>query len=115
MCARSCASSTPNWPRESKVNATPERNFAGRLVQRLGPNSCLIDAAAARAAGPEDLPRLIAAQGRALLAAGLRPGDRVLLGCSLAPAYAPPALPTPAALLAASRSAAYWRMVSNSR
>lgn len=70
------------------MNATPERNFAGRLVQRLGPNSCLIDAAAARAAGPEDLPRLIAAQGRALLAAGLRPGDRVLLGCSLAPASA---------------------------
>ena len=62
-----------------------ERNFAGRLVKRLGPASCLIDAATQRTICAEELPRLIAAHGAALLSAGLRKGDRVLIGCSLTP------------------------------
>ena len=37
---------------------------------------------------PEDLPRLIAAYGASLLSAGLREGDRVLIGCSLSPSSA---------------------------
>jgi acyl-CoA synthetase (AMP-forming)/AMP-acid ligase II len=67
------------------VTATTEWNFAGRLVNRLGPCSCLIDAATGRTISPEDLPRLIAANGTALISAGLREGDRLLIGCSLTP------------------------------
>jgi acyl-CoA synthetase (AMP-forming)/AMP-acid ligase II len=70
------------------VTATAEGNFAGRLVERLGPCSCLIDAATGRTIRPEDLPRLIAAHGASLLSAGLREGDRVLIGCSLSPSSA---------------------------
>jgi acyl-CoA synthetase (AMP-forming)/AMP-acid ligase II len=70
------------------VKGTLEWNFAGRLVQRLGPGSCLIDAAARRTICSEDLPRLISAYGAAFLSAGLRKGDRVLIGCSLTPASA---------------------------
>lgn len=65
------------------MTGTVEWNFAGRLVERLGPGSCLIDAATRQTIRSEDLPRLIAANGAALLSAGLRKGDRVLIGCSL--------------------------------
>ncbi len=60
-------------------------NFAGRLVERLGSRSCLIDAANGHTIGSENLPRLIAAYGTALLSAGLNVGDRVLIGCALSP------------------------------
>jgi long-chain acyl-CoA synthetase len=70
------------------VIASAEWNFAGRLVKRLGPCSCLIDASTGRSISPEDLPRLIAANGAALISAGLREGDRVLIGCSLSLASA---------------------------
>jgi acyl-CoA synthetase (AMP-forming)/AMP-acid ligase II len=63
----------------------PACNFAGRLVERLGPGSFLIDAATGCTIGPEALPRLIAAHGAALLAAGLKRGDQVLIGCALSP------------------------------
>jgi acyl-CoA synthetase (AMP-forming)/AMP-acid ligase II len=63
-------------------------NFAGRLIERFGPRSCFIDAAAQRAIGPEELPRLIAGFGTSLLVAGLRPGDRILIGCALSPSSA---------------------------
>ena len=65
-----------------------EWNFAGRLVERTGPGSGLIDAATRQTICSEDLPRLIAAYGARLLSAGLRKGDRVLIGCSLTPATA---------------------------
>ncbi len=65
------------------MTATVEWNFAGRLVKRLGPSSYLIDAATGAAISPEELPRLIAAYGAALRAAGLTEGDRVLIGCTL--------------------------------
>jgi acyl-CoA synthetase (AMP-forming)/AMP-acid ligase II len=65
------------------VAATAEWNFAGRLVKRLGPCSCLIDAATGQTISPEDLPRLIAAYAASLVSAGLREGDRVLIGCTL--------------------------------
>ncbi len=83
MFARSCASSRRSFPRKCKVTATAEWNFAGRLVKRLGPCSYFIDAATGRTICPEDLPRLIAAYGASLVSAGLRKGDRVLIGCSL--------------------------------
>ena len=88
MFARSCASFRRSFPRKCKVTATAEWNFAGRLVERLGPCSYLIDAATGRTICPEDLPRLIAAYGASLLSAGLREGDRVLIGCSLSPSSA---------------------------
>ena len=67
------------------MTATAEWNFAGRLVQRLGPCSYLIDAATGRTIEPAELPRLIAAYGASLIHAGLSKGDRVLVGCSLSP------------------------------
>ncbi len=67
------------------MKPTAEWNFAGRLVERLGPCSYLIDAATGRTICPGDLPRLIAAYGASLISAGLRQGDRVLISCSLSP------------------------------
>jgi acyl-CoA synthetase (AMP-forming)/AMP-acid ligase II len=67
------------------MTAIAEWNFAGRLVHRLGPCSYLIDAATGRTIRPGDLPRLIAAYGASLIAAGLNKGDRVLIGCTLSP------------------------------
>jgi acyl-CoA synthetase (AMP-forming)/AMP-acid ligase II len=69
------------------VNAN-EWNFAGRLVERLGPGSSLIDAATGRMFSSAELPQLIAAHGASLLSAGLKRGDRVLIGCTLSPASA---------------------------
>ncbi len=88
MFARSCGLLLRRYPRKSKVTATTEQNFAGRLVERLGPGSHLIDAAAGRCIYPEDLPRLIAMRGASLVSAGLTKGDRVLIGCSLSPSSA---------------------------
>lgn len=86
MSARSYGSLGLSLPREYSVIVTPESNFAGRLVKRLGPCSYLIDAATGTTICPEDLPRLVTAYGASLRAAGLREGDRVLIGCSLSPA-----------------------------
>ena len=68
--------------------AATEWNFGARLVERLGPHSCFIDAATGRTIGPEQLPRLIAAYGASLLSAGLNAGDRVVIGCALSPSSA---------------------------
>jgi acyl-CoA synthetase (AMP-forming)/AMP-acid ligase II len=70
------------------VTATIAWNFAGRLVERLGPCTCFIDAATGRMIGPERLPWLIAAYGTSLISAGLKAGDRVLIGCALSPSSA---------------------------
>ena len=70
------------------MTPSPERNFAGRLVKRLGPCSCLVDAATGGEIGPENLPRRIAAYGAFLRSAGLKESDRVLIGCSLSPSSA---------------------------
>jgi acyl-CoA synthetase (AMP-forming)/AMP-acid ligase II len=61
-------------------------NFAGRLVERIGQASSLIDATTGRTISGEDLPRLIAMNAGTLVSAGLKKGDRVLIGCSLSPA-----------------------------
>jgi acyl-CoA synthetase (AMP-forming)/AMP-acid ligase II len=65
------------------MTATPEWNFAGQLVKRLGPFSYLIDAATGELIYPSDLPRLISGSAAALLSAGLRRGDRILISCPL--------------------------------
>lgn len=63
-----------------------ETNFAGRLVQRLGETSCLIDAAKGQTITGRELPGLIVGFAAGFLSAGLRPGEPVLLGCGLSPA-----------------------------
>lgn len=65
---------------------SPADNFAGRLVSRLSDQSQLIDAATGGTIAPADLPRLICNFATRLLAAGLRPGDPVVIGCALSPA-----------------------------
>jgi acyl-CoA synthetase (AMP-forming)/AMP-acid ligase II len=88
MSARSCGSSRRKLPGEPDVTASAEANFAGRLVQRLGTRSSMLDAATGHAFGGGELPHLIARHGRALISAGLKKGDRVLVGCTLSPASA---------------------------
>jgi acyl-CoA synthetase (AMP-forming)/AMP-acid ligase II len=83
MSVRSSASLKLNSLRKCDVTAAAESNFAGQLVKRLGTASYLIDAATGVEIRPQQLPWLIAAYGTALRSAGLREGDRVLIGCSL--------------------------------
>ena len=61
-------------------------NFAGRLVQRLGEASCLIDAAKGQTIAGRELPGLVVGFAAGFLSAGLQRGDRILLGCGLSPA-----------------------------
>jgi acyl-CoA synthetase (AMP-forming)/AMP-acid ligase II len=68
------------------MSSAAQGNFAARLVERLGPRSCFIDATAGVAIEPHALPQSIAACGTSLLAAGLQRGDRLLIGCALSPA-----------------------------
>ncbi len=68
--------------------ATTGWNFAARLVERMGPGTSLIDAATGNTIGPEKLPRLIAGYGASLISAGLKAGERVLIGCTLSPSGA---------------------------
>jgi acyl-CoA synthetase (AMP-forming)/AMP-acid ligase II len=68
------------------VPCSSESNFAARLVERLGENSHLIDAATGRTHQGRDLPNLIAGFASGFLKAGLRPGDRLLVRCALTPA-----------------------------
>jgi acyl-CoA synthetase (AMP-forming)/AMP-acid ligase II len=70
------------------VTSSTSWNFAGRLVERLSPRSCFIDAATGRTIDAEELPRLIASYGSSLISTGLTAGDRILIGCSLSPSSA---------------------------
>jgi long-chain acyl-CoA synthetase len=65
------------------VIPSAEWNFAGRLVERLGQESFLTDAATGRTIGPEDLSRRIVAYAASLRAVGLKEGDRLLISCTL--------------------------------
>jgi acyl-CoA synthetase (AMP-forming)/AMP-acid ligase II len=60
-------------------------NFAARLAGRLGRHSFLIDAATDQTISPEELPGLIAGYAGGFRAAGLKTGDRVLIGSTLSP------------------------------
>jgi len=68
------------------VHNSCEENFAGRLVQRLGPASFLTDAATGHTISSSELPRLIRGFAAGLLNSGLRPGDRLLVRCEITPA-----------------------------
>jgi acyl-CoA synthetase (AMP-forming)/AMP-acid ligase II len=67
------------------VSSAANSNFAALLVRRLGPGSCLIDAAAAETVPASEVPDRVAGFAAGFLSAGLQAGDRVLLGCSLSP------------------------------
>jgi acyl-CoA synthetase (AMP-forming)/AMP-acid ligase II len=62
-----------------------ESNFAARLVSRLGRNSQLIDASTAETISTEEIRNSITDAAAGFLAAGLRPGDPVLVSCTLSP------------------------------
>jgi acyl-CoA synthetase (AMP-forming)/AMP-acid ligase II len=64
---------------------SPECNFAGRLASRLGEHSHLIDASTGETILSRDLPQLISSFAVRLLSAGLKAGDRILIGCVLSP------------------------------
>ncbi len=68
------------------MKKSSELNFAGRLVRRFGPNSCLINAATGETVPLQALCSSVAGFAAGFLAAGLEPGDRILIGCSLSPA-----------------------------
>jgi len=70
------------------MNRSAELNFAGQLVRRLSPNSCLIDAATGETVPSKDLPETVAGFAAGFLSAGLEPGDRILIGCALSPSTA---------------------------
>jgi acyl-CoA synthetase (AMP-forming)/AMP-acid ligase II len=67
------------------VHISSEWNFAGRLVERLGKNSDLIDAATGQTFPATDVPGLIVGFAAGFLSSGLKPGDRVLISCDISP------------------------------
>lgn len=60
-----------------------DSNFATRVLARLSARSELIDAASGQKFSAVDLQRLISAFAARFRAAGLRPGDRVLISCGV--------------------------------
>ena len=68
------------------MRGSTDSNFAGRLLQRLGENSNLIDAATGQAIPGNEVPGLIAGFAAGFLSAGFQAGDRVLISCDLSPA-----------------------------
>jgi len=64
---------------------SPECNFAGQLTSRLGQHSFLINAVTGEEIVPGNLRALISSFGAGLLRAGLKTGDRILIGCTLSP------------------------------
>jgi len=69
-----------------KLHRCSGQNFAGCLLERLGEDSCLIDAATGATTAASDLPRLIVGFAAGLRSDGLHPGDRLLVSCVLSPA-----------------------------
>lgn len=62
-----------------------EGNFTGRLVDRLGENSVLIEAASGQTFRGKEIADLIAGFGAGFLSSGLRSRDRILISCGLNP------------------------------
>jgi acyl-CoA synthetase (AMP-forming)/AMP-acid ligase II len=68
------------------VSNRSDQNFAYGLMQHLGQSSCLIDAPTGKTISRQDLAGLIVGFAAGFLAAGLRAGDRILIGCNVSPA-----------------------------
>lgn len=60
-------------------------NFAGRVLDRVGPRSCCIDAATGQTVRSDELLAWVKRCASGLESAGLKSGDRVLIGCTLSP------------------------------
>jgi len=67
------------------MSVPPELNFAGRLVQRLGPGSHLTDAATGASISATEVPGLIVGAAAGFLSIGLQPGEPILISCGLSP------------------------------
>jgi acyl-CoA synthetase (AMP-forming)/AMP-acid ligase II len=65
------------------MRRTAASNFAARLLARATGESCLIDAPTGQAVSSRELPHAVAAFAAGFLAAGLSPGDRVVLACDV--------------------------------
>lgn len=70
------------------MRSSHEWNFALRLVSRLGERSALIDAATGQSYSAQQITDSIAAFAGEFIAAGLGPGDRLLVSCGVNPASA---------------------------
>jgi acyl-CoA synthetase (AMP-forming)/AMP-acid ligase II len=68
------------------MRRSSEWNFAGRVFDRLGKNSALIEAASGQNLGASEIAAGIAGFAAGFLSSGLRPGDRLLISCALSPA-----------------------------
>src|SRR5579863_1465934 len=73
---------------KSDVSRSSEGNFAARLLSRLSDASDLVDAATGEVVSATELPDRIAGFAAGFSSAGLKPGDRVVIGCKLNPASA---------------------------
>ena len=60
-------------------------NFAGRLLDGIGPGSCFIDAATRQTISSDELQATVRRFASGLKSAGVERGDRVLIGCTLSP------------------------------
>ena len=67
------------------MSVSPELNFAGRLVRRLGPESNLTDASTGVSISAAEVPGLIVGAAAGFISAGLQPGEAVLISCGLNP------------------------------
>jgi len=67
------------------MSSPAQWNFAALLVERLGQGSELLDAPSSERLVATELRAAIANFAATFAAAGLRPGDRVLIGCNLRP------------------------------
>jgi acyl-CoA synthetase (AMP-forming)/AMP-acid ligase II len=70
------------------MHRSPEWNFAGRLVDRLGENSALIEAGTGQTLRAKEIAERIVGFAAGFLSNGLRASDPVLISCSLNPSSA---------------------------
>jgi acyl-CoA synthetase (AMP-forming)/AMP-acid ligase II len=67
------------------MSSSSEWNFAARLVHRLSEKSVLIEAATGQTLRATEIAELIVGAAAGFRSRGLRPGDCVLIGCSIDP------------------------------
>jgi acyl-CoA synthetase (AMP-forming)/AMP-acid ligase II len=70
------------------MQPSPNWNFAARLVERLGRNSAIIDAASGQTILADEIAGSIVGFAARFRSAGLLPGDRILITCGVNPASA---------------------------
>lgn len=70
------------------MHPSPNWNFSGQLVDRLGENSALIEAGTGQTLRGAEIAELIVSFAAGFLSNGLRPRDRVLISCGLNPSSA---------------------------